>query len=49
MPHSGSGAVEFVLSMQNEKDFQGSDEFGVWLEAVFIQSVQHVEEVFDVA
>lgn len=44
-----SGAVELVFSMQDEEDFECTDEFGMGLEVALVELVKHVEEVLDVA
>lgn len=38
-----------MLSMENEKDLQGSDKFRMGLVIGFIQMIQHVQEVFNIS
>jgi hypothetical protein len=49
MPDGGSGAVEFMLGMQNEEHLERVDQFGVRFEVGLVESIQHVEETLDVA
>jgi hypothetical protein len=46
----GSGAVEFVLGVEDKEDFNGAHDLGVHTEVLIIRVfVHHVEEVLDVA
>ena len=49
MPDGGSGAVEFMLSMQNEEHLERVDQFGVRFEVGLVEFIQHIEETLDVA
>lgn len=39
-------AIEFMLSVKNEKNFQGMNELGMRFVVRFIESIKHVQEVF---
>lgn len=49
VPYEGSGAIQLVLSVQDEQDFQGLHQLGMRLILLLVQSIEHVEEVLDVA
>ena len=38
-----------MFSVKNEKNLKSSDKFGMRFEGCFVQSVKHVEEVFNVS
>ena len=43
-----SGAVKFVFGMQNEQNLKGTHKFGMWLELLFVQLIEHVQKVLNV-
>lgn len=49
MSYSGSRAVQLMLSVENKQNIEGSSEFGVGYVFSFIESIQLIKEIFDVA
>lgn len=49
MSDCSSGAVEFVLGVKNEENFESFDEFRVRSVVGFVEPVQHVEEVLNIS
>ena len=49
MPDEGGRAVHFVFCVENEKNIKSFDEFRVRFELLLIESIQHVEEILNIA
>lgn len=37
-----------MFGMQNEQNLKGTHEFGMWLELLFVQLIEHVQKVLNV-
>jgi len=48
MAHSGSRAIQFVLSVEHEQDIESLDKLRVREILVFIEPIEHEKEVFNV-
>ena len=38
-----------MFGMENEEDFKSSDKLWMWFVVSFVEMIEHVKEVFDVA